>query len=415
MGIAISLAHTVGLHRNPEQSHMNIEKQHLWRRLWWSCFMRDQLVALGLSRSTRIKDGDYDIPMLTLEDFDIRASSAHNISILTDCTFIEDTILQTDLAMMCIAKAKLCLCLGHVLSTRYCDLVRDQGTAQQDITRANFMLFPEKMHQIDKTQLCDAMLREWKQGLPAHCLYITPSTEEVARAGTSFIVQRALLHMVYFATVSALQRLQVRHTSQKAQKASQEISKISFDLLNLKLEQLLPTSSLTVLLPASMVHLLAIKSNNNAIRKEALQGFCHCAQVMEELRDKYCAADYAIRFLEAAIRKADLDIVTDSDSSQEDVTFPDKAKMRVQNISQLIDLGRAESRGKQGSSADYIEGNPAHAPSFESINDLYGTEFNLDSFLNMFGAGNNMDFELWEDTVEGVMNCESGGFLMNLN
>ncbi|CRK15197.1 hypothetical protein BN1708_017356, partial [Verticillium longisporum] len=60
MGVAISLAHTIGLHRNPATTSMPLRKQKLWKRIWWSCFMRDRLVALGMRRPTRIKDEDYD-------------------------------------------------------------------------------------------------------------------------------------------------------------------------------------------------------------------------------------------------------------------------------------------------------------------------------------------------------------------
>ena len=52
MGVAITLAHTIGLHRNPEKSNMEPSKKKLWKRVWWSCFMRDRLVALGMRRPT---------------------------------------------------------------------------------------------------------------------------------------------------------------------------------------------------------------------------------------------------------------------------------------------------------------------------------------------------------------------------
>lgn len=70
MGIALSLAETAGIHGNMEISHMDIGKQRLWRRIWWSCYMRDRIVTLGLSRPTRTKDGDCSVEMLTLGDFE---------------------------------------------------------------------------------------------------------------------------------------------------------------------------------------------------------------------------------------------------------------------------------------------------------------------------------------------------------
>jgi HSP20 family molecular chaperone IbpA len=50
---------------------MEPSKKKLWKRIWWSCFMRDRLVALGMRRPTRIKAEDYDVPMLREEDFEV--------------------------------------------------------------------------------------------------------------------------------------------------------------------------------------------------------------------------------------------------------------------------------------------------------------------------------------------------------
>merc|ERR1712000_446007 len=144
MGVAISLAHTIGLHRNPENSNMEPAKKKLWKRIWWSCFMRDRLIALGMRRPTRVKDEDYDVPMLTEDDFEIGVL-AENITIIPQsCTLMRTPSIQLELAQMCIAKAKLCLCISHVLSAQYSVLVRHQGMqGQEGSTRSSVMLFPK--------------------------------------------------------------------------------------------------------------------------------------------------------------------------------------------------------------------------------------------------------------------------------
>ena len=74
MGVATSVAHTIGLHRNPENTNLDPKRAKLWKRIWWSTYMRDRLIALGMRRPTRIKTEDFDVPMLTLDDFEICAS-----------------------------------------------------------------------------------------------------------------------------------------------------------------------------------------------------------------------------------------------------------------------------------------------------------------------------------------------------
>lgn len=324
MGVAISLAHTIGLHRNPEKSNMEPHRKRLWKRIWWSCFMRDRLVALGMRRPTRVKDEDYDVPMLTEDDFEIRALDESITIIPADCTLIRDVQAQRQLAQMCIAKAKLALCISHVLSAQYSVLVKCQGMqGAEGSDRSSVMLFPKKLDQTDEVRRCDAELNEWISVLPASCAYNTDLADEAS--GSPLFVQKCLLHMVYFTTLSALHRPQVlpsAATSQpdssrelqdlsrkKVREASREITRISQDLHSRGLEKYLPTTGVTVLLPAIIIHLLDIKSCNDEARQAAMDGFCQCMLVLEKLRDNYASADFATQFLEAAIRKADIDVV----------------------------------------------------------------------------------------------------------
>jgi len=130
--------------------------------------MRDRLVALGMRRPTRVKDEDYDVPMLTEDDFEIAAVPEDSTIIPLDCTLARDLEAQRALAQMCIAKAKLCLCISHVLSAQYSVLVRHQGIeCQEGSTRSSVMLFPKKLDQSDEVKRCDVELSVWINELPA--------------------------------------------------------------------------------------------------------------------------------------------------------------------------------------------------------------------------------------------------------
>lgn len=323
MGVAISLAHTIGLHRNPDNSDMEPRKKKLWKRIWWSCFMRDRLIALGMRRPTRVKDEDYDVPMLTEDDFEIAVLPEHITTISMDCSLARDVDAQRELAQMCIAKAKLCLCISHVLSAQYSVLVRCQGMqGAEGATRSSVMLFPKKLDQTDEVRNCDQELSQWVAELPASCHY--SNDMGTGNSAPSIFVNRALLNMAYFTTLSALHRPQVlpspattkpdgsrelQDTSRrKVREASREITRISQDLHARDLEKYLPTTGVTVLLPAIIIHLLDIKSCNDEARQAAMDGFCQCMLVLEKLRDIYASADFATQFLEAAIRKADIDV-----------------------------------------------------------------------------------------------------------
>jgi len=319
--------------------------------------MRDRLVALGMRRPTRVKDEDYDVPMLTEDDFEIEAIP-DNISIIpADCSLVRDVETQRKLAQMCIAKAKLCLCISHVLSAQYSVLVKHQGMqGQEGSTRSSVMLFPKKLDQTDEVKRCDVELSQWIADLPPSCLY---SNEMLpGPSGPPLFVQRSLLHMVYFTTLSALHRPQVLPSAsfaqpdssrelqdlsrKKVREASREITKISQDLHTRGLEKYLPTTGVTVLLPAIIIHLLDIKSCNDDARQAAMDGFCQCMLVLEKLRDNYSSADFATQFLEAAIRKADIDVVMSTSRNnirQEDV----QASLSSEKVRELRERTKANA------------------------------------------------------------------------
>ncbi|OCL06484.1 hypothetical protein AOQ84DRAFT_390161 [Glonium stellatum] len=322
MGVATSVAHTIGLHRNPDKSNMDSKRTRLWKRIWWSTYMRDRLIALGMRRPTRIKTEDYDVPMLTLDDFDIAPIPDTVTCIPLDCRVAKDVDMQRQLAIMCIEKAKLCLCISHVLSKQYCVLNNNQGLLND---RTTMMLLPKKLDP-DKCEVkaCDEELQKWVDELPEEAKYSDTSSGD-----DCIDLHCALLHMVFFTTLSALHRPQVLPSSQggslstpkptsgadlldvsrrNVRRAASAITSIAQRLDTLDLVRYLPTTGVTVLLPAIIIHLLDIKAPEEETRRSSLRGFCQCMQVMGKLRDLYAAADYSTAFLEAAIRKAGIHI-----------------------------------------------------------------------------------------------------------
>ncbi|KKY23987.1 putative c6 transcription factor [Diplodia seriata] len=319
MGVATSVAHTIGLHRNPDKANMDPKRVKLWKRIWWSTYMRDRLIALGMRRPTRIKDEDYDVPLLTLDDFEIAAVPDSISCIPADCVVARDVALQRQLAICCIQKAKLCLCISHVLSKQYCVLNNNQGLLND---RTTMMLLPKKLDpQKSDVKHCDVELKKWKEELPEEAKY-----EEASSGNRSIDLHKSLLHMVFYTTLSALHRPQVlpsgpvdgcpeqdangvlESSRRHVRTAATAITGIAQKLDSLDLVRFLPTTGVTVLLPAIIIHLLDIKSPDEETRRSSLRGFCQCMQVMGKLRDLYAAADYSTAFLEAAIRKAGISI-----------------------------------------------------------------------------------------------------------
>ncbi|EMD01250.1 hypothetical protein BAUCODRAFT_29699 [Baudoinia panamericana UAMH 10762] len=357
MGIAVSLSHTIGLHRNPEKSaSMDVPRQKLWKRIWWSTYMRDRLVALGMRRPTRIKDADFDVPMLRIDDFEDNIILEGPSCIPADCSLLRDRTKQRQLAVMCIEKAKLCICISHVLSVQYSVLHNNHGVlSDEGSTRTTMMLVAKRLDpEVNEVQACDQELQDWKQALAEDAQYVAPTWAEVDVGNADIALNRSLLHMIYYATLSALHRPQVlpstalppRSTpseqleiSRKAVRlAAGEITNIANGLYHLDLVKYLPSTGITVLLPAIIIHLLDIKAPDEATRRASLQGFCQCMRIMARLRDVYAAADYSTAFLEAAIKKAEISLPQKSNEVKD-------SRSIITSAQGLMELGRRMTSG----------------------------------------------------------------------
>ena len=371
MGVATSVAHTIGLHRNPDKTNMDSKRTKLWKRIWWSTYMRDRLIALGMRRPTRIKSEDFDVPMLTMDDFEIAPISDSISCVPSDCRVARDVDLQRQMAIMCIEKARLCLCISHVLSKQYCVLNNTQEGNQND--RTTMMLLPKKLDpETSEVKACDEELQEWVAKLPEEAKYTDKYTVE-----KSLDVRRALLHMVFFTTLSALHRPQVLPSAQggpasmpskvniasdlldvsrrNVRRAASAITSIAQRLDSLDLVKYLPTAGVTVLLPAIIVHLLDIKAPEEETRRTSLRGFCQCMTVMGKLRDLYAAADFSMAFLEAAIRKAGIHIAPAPAPGQtpgNNGASPNPTKASpITSVEDLVDAGRRLDMQTPGSTA----------------------------------------------------------------
>lgn len=277
--------------------------------------MRDRLIALGMRRPLRIKDEDCDVPMLALENFNLDPMSPDAIQILGESSPLNDSDFVQQLAVMCIEKAKLCVCISHILGSQYSVFSHKLGGSKE----TTMMLVPKKSaFDADEVMACDRELEEWLTRLPESC------SRSVALSFSSaddiLVVHRGLLRMVYLATSSALHRPQVLPSSplpalppeleelsrKRVRDAAREITEVAQQLHSLNLTRYLPTTAVTVLLPAIIIHLLDIKSVDPSIRATSLQRFSSCMKILHQLRDIYASADFATSFLDAAIRKANI-------------------------------------------------------------------------------------------------------------
>ena len=264
----------------------------------------------------RINNGDFDVPMLEMSDFETDALPTELTRMLGGCPAVKDTSKRITLAKMCVGLAKLCVCISQVLAVQYSTLGHKIGATQETTMR----LVPKKSA-ADPCDVirCDRELDQWHKLLPRDLHYFAPNSRERTSTNDGEVINlhRALLTGVYLTAISALHRPQILPSApnvviapelrelskRKVREAANDITDMYKDLFAHDLIRFLPNTGVTCLLPAIIIHLLDIKSTDSNTRQASIRKFQFCMQALQRLREMYASADYAFSFLDAAVRK----------------------------------------------------------------------------------------------------------------
>ncbi|KAF9886437.1 hypothetical protein FE257_011469 [Aspergillus nanangensis] len=312
IGVCNTLAHSVGLNRDPSTATNIDEKTKRLRvRIWWSLFSRDRLIAMGLRRPTQVNEGTCNVPMLKMEDFDFEPFHPAVIEMFS-CRQLQDVSHQKRLATMFTEKTKLCQCIGRVLFAQYMPSQRLFGTT----TRTTITLVPRQASESELAR-CSQRLDSWLGSLPKDAQFIPASRTTINDGEDVLLLHGAMVRMLYHATMSALHRPwaigpnkdQTKSRSDvtsnaraKMHDAAIGITHIIQGLNQLNLTRFLPQSGVTVIIPAAVAHLANSLSENPSVRDASINNFQRCIQVLQGLQDIYPAADMEFANIEAAVR-----------------------------------------------------------------------------------------------------------------
>ncbi|KAI2792011.1 hypothetical protein POX_b02043 [Penicillium oxalicum] len=310
IGICNTQAHSIGLNKDPMSGNIDPKTRRLRTRIWWCIYTRDRLIAMGLRRPLQVNDGNSNVPMLKLDDFDFEPFS-HSVKALFHCRQLEDVSHQKRLATMFIEKVKLCQCIGRVLFAQYAPSQRQFGATD----RTTVTLIPRQASESEFTR-CSQKLDSWLSALPKDAQFIPESRNNFRDGEDVLLLHGAMLRMLYHATTSALHRPWATNTKDqskarqgwrntartKMQDAAAGITHIIQGLNQLNLTRFLPQTGVTVILPAAVAHLSNSSSDNPTVRENSISNFHRCVQVLHGLKDIYPAAGVEFANLVAAIK-----------------------------------------------------------------------------------------------------------------
>ncbi|KAF5601188.1 cutinase transcription factor 1 beta [Fusarium pseudocircinatum] len=317
-GIALSQIHVMGIHRSPEQLSISPKAKRGRKRIWWSCYVRDRLLALGIRRPARIRPDTFNVPDLTIEDLDMDPFDDAVISFLGNPR-MTDSATQRSLMLCFLELTKLCVHIGDILFSQYSVLNNDISKADEKIT---MMVVPKKSaQQMQDMEKCDLKLRDWIQSLESPCRYKAGQSCETAQGHSALHLHQALLYMIYLTSTAILHRPQAqrlddsseddittRRSADKIADAAGGITQVAYDLHQRDQLRFASTSAIPALISAILIHLNDIASSRQDARYASIGQFYQCWQAIHSLRDMYASADHVIWFLEAVIQRTNVNI-----------------------------------------------------------------------------------------------------------
>lgn len=320
-GVTASLSLATGLH-NPAGPNVDYKTRRLWKRIGWACFVRDQLVALGTQRPTRIKDTDHNLPMLTMEDFDLEPLSWNVSSMGTDCELVRDAAKLRKLAALNIEMAKLSLCFSRVLATQYTVLQRKPGGEGSDSSGVTNNFLSPRVEDTGGTKEVQDRIEEldaWRSQCPEETRYPGCLTSAPEAGEIGITIYRAMLDMLYYSTVITLlgpQSFKQNTTNSdsaqtytdshsKVQQAAMEVTNIAQDLLRFNIINFIPGYGVSVLISAVMTHMRNMRSSILRVKNPSIQGFKKCMEVLQSVRCIHPGANVLINIIEYAMGKKD--------------------------------------------------------------------------------------------------------------
>lgn len=323
-GLAYDLARTIGLHREPASKHLSDKDRSFRRRLWWSLYIRDRLLALGTRRPMRISDRDCNVAMLVLEDFDLDPPQDPYVG----HSLLQDAEGNTATALMCIELAKLCVLIGNIVSSRYTTL-----SDQPDVPHSVMMVSRRHEGHDIELQRCETDLSAWFGGLTTNVRQAT-SSDFLNQPGSCSQVHWSMLHLTYYTAVNVLHRAQALQPSaddpgaQAVQKSSRlkvkdaacNITKLSMSMLRKDQVRYLGTLGVTALVAACLSHLLDVQSAHEDVRDASTFRLHQSLQALGALRGIWRSADAANTFIGSIARKAGVDTLPQATSDLEDTT-----------------------------------------------------------------------------------------------
>jgi hypothetical protein len=275
--------------------------------------MRDTITSLGANRAPRIKDTDFTVPTLTLDDFEVEEPASTG----TPWAISRDALAQRQLASVCIQMAKLCQVISRILEVAYDENpIGHTGILypKEDSDNSEERVGAHTLGGTYKLETCEEELRQWREQVPDDALHQSPCPSVNLAHEQAPYIHRAVLSMLYFMAMFSLHRPRAladrtrgvanseagQRSLQLMRFAAASVNKIAMELYQVDLMRYLSATGISCILAISFSHVFDLKSPEHQVRREGLLRLEECTLALRELVDAHLAAEWAIKFLTSA-------------------------------------------------------------------------------------------------------------------
>ena len=309
LSIAYNIALLLGLNKElPARLNVPAKHRSLRKRLWWSLYMRDRTLSLGLRQWPIVAVEVCEISEPVVEDFDVHPASAETSQMLEDCLLLRDLDQQIRLTEIFRAQLQLSHQIYDVFKARYTVVAPKMGSTRMIAV----VLVPKPLDSSMPTvQACSEVLEKWFKRLADNLRYRTPLSLYFDPGEDVLVLHCGILNLFYYALVCALHRpypspvqkeLPVLEKSlhRKARHAANAIFSILEEFQALDTICFMPTPGITFMLQGAVTALCDTTSTVAQVRSQSHRRLQTCLEILSCLRDVHAYAPYATNFLIAA-------------------------------------------------------------------------------------------------------------------
>ncbi|KAH7161939.1 fungal-specific transcription factor domain-containing protein, partial [Dactylonectria estremocensis] len=294
--VAISQAFAAGLHLNPDNTLFTKRVCRLRRRVWWSCYATDRLIALEMKRLPRIRGDDFHVTALEDSDFRLELlSQGSEILPQTMCGYVLDENSRATLGKLCIELVQLCQYLDMSLLSHCSVFLGDKSK----------MFFWSDEHKTTDAEtgnnssysILRQNLKVWKSALPQCCQYRAPSSVDTS---STIAVHHTSLHMLFQSMMLSIHLSNLASVQRSANLtpieeearlgvlgAALQISQMAGNIHNTRLDRFLPTTALLAVIPAASVLLREVGNEFGPENYVIKNGFLRCLGVIDTMKNVY--------------------------------------------------------------------------------------------------------------------------------